>query len=1157
VLFTDVVGSTELLSRLGDNAFDELRRRHFASLRMAVGRTGGREVKTLGDGILAVFGSATEAVAGAVAMQQAVAASEISLRVGLALGDVTFDEGDVFGTPVVEAARLVAAARGGQIVATALVRAAIGGRSEASFRDLGPVTLKGLPEPVLAYEVEWGPLEAAPRPLPVPLTRVGRIFVGREHELDRLERLWKEAAADEVRIALLAGEPGVGKTRLAAEFAARVVRQGATVLAGGCEEDLGVPYQPFVEALRQFIDDRPVESLNRSLGRYSGDLARLVPELIDRLPGLPAPLRSDPETERYRLFDAVAAWLAESSLEQPVLLVLDDLQWAAEPTLLLLRHVLRWPERIRMLALGTYRDTEVGRTHPISELVADLRRQPGFQRLALSGLDEAGVFAVMEHAAGHALPERELALARAIHEETEGNPFFVLEVLRHLAETGGISQEEGHWTTRRPIEELGIPEGVRDVVGRRLSRLSEPANELLAAAAVIGTEFELAVLNAAADIGEDEVLSAVDEAIAARLVTDISGPTVRYRFAHALVRDTLYDELSAGRRVILHRRIGSALETIHAGHLDDYLPALAHHYGLASAPASDRAVDYTRRAGDRAFAQFANNEAVAYYRQALELLDAADVPPDGAPRLELQLALGEAERRAGSREFVETLAEATRLARKLGDADALARAALANNRSAVVYRSVGVVDRDRVADLEAALAQQGGRESAIHALLLARLGLELVFDADRARRIRLSDEALAMARRLGEPAIVAQVLLNRFWTIGGPDTLEERSANTAELERLADQLADPVMVCHASILGHRTATEMGDVDEARRHQLRSSTAAADVRQPQLSFFIAHHDVGPKLLTGDVNAAEEAVADALRFGQAVGDPDTAPFCAIQEFWVRYEDGGARLAEVERALLAGFEASPDLPLFRTTMALLLCELGRTEDARSAWENLGPLVCTSLPVNHHWLMNVTNAAAVCSALRDTERAAVIEGMLSPYADQLVHAMGVSSGSVSHYLGMLAATAGRYDDAEARFARAEAAHVRAGAPTWAARTAFEQGRMLLARGKPGDVERAGQLLDGARRVFVARACTGWVERIDKAAGRPPRRRTQLPGGLTEREAEVLCFVATGASNKAIAAGLALSEKTVERHLSNIFAKLGVASRAAATSFAHREGLV
>ena len=457
MLFTDLVGSTELRSRLGETAAEALRRQHDTLVTGGVEKSGGTVVKNLGDGFMATFGGASDAVAAAVAIQQVIerhnraGGTAMEVRIGISAGDVVFESDDCFGTPVIEAARLCAAAQGRQILASEIVRW-MAHAGEEAFTPVGSLELKGLSRPLPTVQVDWEPAAQSPVPLPTFLTDIGKIFVGRDGELDRLAQLWKEAAAGERRIAFLAGEPGVGKTRLAAELARQVHDEGATVLAGRCDEDLGVPYQPFVEALRHFVDHAP--ALGR-LGRYGGELARLVPELTDRVPGLAPPLRSDPEMERYRLFDAVAAWLTATAAEEPLVLVLDDLQWAAKPTLLLLRHIVRVADG-RILVLGTYRDTELTHDHPLVEVVADLRRQGGVERLSLAGLDDAGWRPSSNRPPGSALDEAGLALARAVHEETEGNPFFVREVLRHLAETGAVERQEGTWTTslsRRPARD--------------------------------------------------------------------------------------------------------------------------------------------------------------------------------------------------------------------------------------------------------------------------------------------------------------------------------------------------------------------------------------------------------------------------------------------------------------------------------------------------------------------------------------------------------------------------------------------------------------------------------------------------------------------------------------------------------------------------------
>jgi class 3 adenylate cyclase len=1083
VLFTDLVGSTELMSRLGDVAFDALRGEHFARMREAAARGGGVEVKNTGDGILVTFSSAVQALRAAVAMQQATlsqgkrAGVDLSLRVGLSLGEATFEDGDVFGTPVVEAARLVVAARPGQILASAVTRMVAGSRAPTSFSDLGALELKGLPEPLPACEVAWEPLADERLPLPVLLAQTGRVFVGRDGELERLRQLWKETQAGERRLSLLGGEPGVGKTRLAAELAAAVQAEGATVLAGRCDEDLGVPYQPFVEALRAFVAHTPETELASRLGRHGGELARLLPELAEQAPGLSPPLRSDPETERYRLFDAVTAWLRAVSVETPVLLVLDDLQWAAKPTLLLLRHVLQADEPMRLLMLATYRDTELSRTHPLTELLADLRRLSGVERIPLAGLDSSGVAAYMAEAAGHDLDEDDWVLARAIHSETEGNPFFVGEVLRHLREIGAVIHRDGRWGATTSIEELGIPEGIREVVGRRLSRLSETVNRVLTLAAVIGLEFELPVLQTVAGLDEDFLLGALDEAIAARLVVEVPGPAARHRFAHSLVRTTLYDELSGARRTALHRKVAEAIEAVHAARLDDHLTALAHHYARAAAPAAEtaKAVAYASRAGDRALAQLAHDEAAAYYHQALELVEAdVSVEPDDARRLGLLLSLGEAQRRAGDPAYRQTLLDAARLAEEQGDAESLARAALANSRG-VLMSAHGLVDRERVATLEAALEALGQGDDPTRARLLATLGLELIYAGDGERCVDLSDQALAIARRLDEPSTLAQVLQVRYYSIFSPATLAQRLADTNELLAVAERLGDPATTAWARWLRWRAAMEVGDIELAEHELGLVEGIAAELGRPTLRWYVAFSRTSLLLVAGRIGESERLAVEASALAEATGQADALIFVSCQLFGVRREQD--RLDEVLDLWVEVDDRYGGVPSMRAMLACIYAELDRPEQAQPLFEELADSGFGDDATDRFRLLTLSAAVAVAAFLGDRPRASVLHHLLVPYADQIAGVAALWLGSVAHYLGLLATTLGRFDEAEERFAAAEATHDRIGAPIWLARTRLEWARMLVSRRGPGDAERARGLLDQALATATELGL-GWVER-------------------------------------------------------------------------------
>jgi class 3 adenylate cyclase/tetratricopeptide (TPR) repeat protein len=1073
VLFSDLVDSTRLRTRLGEEAAEEVRRKHDHLVVDAIETNRGRVIKHLGDGVMATFTGACDAAAAAIKVQQALdrhnrsAPSPVNLevRVGLSAGDVLVERGDCFGTPVIEAARLCAAARGGQILVTEVVRVLAGSGAVHRFRPVGALDLKGLPAPVPTCEVVWEPALQSPVPAPVLLTDPGRVFVGREVEVGRLRQLWKEAAAGELRLALVSGEPGVGKTRLAAELASEVHEEGATVLAGGATRTWASPSSPSSKPSATSWITRPSRTCPR-LGRYGGELVRLVPELDDRVPGLPSPLRSDPETERYRLFDAVASWMAAVAAEVPLFLVLDDLQWAAKPTLLLLRHVVRAPDLERVFVLGTYRDTELGHGHPLLEFLADLRRQAGVERLCLSGLDQGAVIAFMGQAAGQDLDEEDLGLAQAIYQETEGNPFFVREVLRHLTETGALQRRQGRWVSRVPVDELGIPEGVREVVGRRLSRLSDEANRALQRAAVVGTDFELPVVQAAGDLGEEALLQAMEEAIGAHLVVELSGVAPRYRFSHVLVRDTLYRDLSAGRRVAHHRRVATAIEAVHTGRLDDHLPALAHHWARASAPAADtvRAVDYATRAGDRALAQLAHDEAVTYYRQALDLLAAADGPVDEPRRLELLIALGEAQRRAGDPASRATLLEAAHLARVHGDADHLARAALANTRGGY-WSSSGAVDDEKVAALEAALAAVGEAPTAVRARLLATLALELVFTPDRARRVRLSDESLHIARAVADAATLAHVQMARAYSINAPDTLAERLAGTAELLTLAAVLGDPLVEFMAHFLRARVTFEAGEVENGTCHFERARALAAELGQPILRWMVGWATVGRLLLAGRVDDADRVTHETFELGRSSGQPDAYPMFLVPRWVIRFEQG--RLGELEPELAEVCPRFPAVPGLALMLAATHCQLRRDAEARRGLEQFST-ISFELPRDPTWLGFLAVAAEVARHVDDRAAAGVLYDLLRPYPGAFGVLAGVSLGCTDHYLGVLSAMTGRHVEAEEHFRGAAALHEKVRAPCCLARTRLEWAGMLVSRGEPGDAERArerlGQALATAR---------------------------------------------------------------------------------------------
>ncbi len=1088
VLFTDLVSSTQLMSRVGEVAFDELRRSHFGLLGQTIAAHAGVEVKSLGDGVMAVFTSASDAVAAAVAMQQAVerrgrrAPTRLSMRVGLALGDATEDAGDWFGTPVVQAARLCAQCGGGQILVTDMVRAVAEARSDVHFTPLGTLSLRGLAAEVAIWQLDWAQAASpAAVVLPGPLQGTEEFrFVGRRAELAALRAAFERATAGGRQLVLVGGEPGVGKSRLAAEFAREVHAGGARVLFGRCDEGLAMPYQPFVEALSHYLHHAPPAELPSGLGHLGGELTRLVPELAELVAGLHSPLRSDPETERYRLFEAVASWLGAASADEPLLVVLEDLHWAAQPTLLLLRHVVRATSPAHLLIMGTYRHTELNAAHPLADLLADLRRGPGVERLMLGGLDEAEVTALLE-ATGYSLGEKPAGLVRAVRIHTEGNPFFVGELVRHMAESGGLGREGDGG-----LEHLGIPEGVHEVVLRRLGRLSKAANQALVTAAVVGAEFDLAVLAVVTGLAEEAAAEALEQAMATGLIKEVAGVALRFRFRHQLLRATLYDSLSTARRQRLHRCVGQAIEDLYRSRLDEHLPALAHHFAQAAAATSGdaaTAVDYAWRAADRALAQLAHDHAAELYAQALELFDGVEPAGDTLRRCDLLIALGTAQRRAAHPAHRQTLLEAAALAQKAGDADRLASAALANTRA---IGPAAEDDHERVAVLEAALEAIGDDDSPVRARLLANLAGEL-FNGGWDRRVELSEQAMIMARRLGDPLTVAHVLIPVLRTLRHPSTLAQRLALVTELAELAEQLGDPNIAFSAAWAGIDAALEAGDVILAQRRLDDASRLADDLAQPALQWVVGIPQAGLTQLGGRVHEAERLAHQALERGASAGFPDARVLFAIQLLASKITQG--RLGELETLVAEAVAQHPDQWGWQAALALVHCELGRRVKARQVFEKLAADDFASLPYDVSWLSGMALSAEVCAELGDTPRAAVLSRLLAPYADQFVTAGPVTCfGSVARYLGRLAATAGRLDEADVHFAVAADAHARVGAWAWLARTQLDWAALLLTRQGYGDAQVAAKLLDQALATARQLALGALEQRAVTLIGGAPR---------------------------------------------------------------------
>jgi class 3 adenylate cyclase len=1056
ILMTDLVGSTGLESRIGPAAADALRGEQFRLIRAAIEQSGGSEVKTTGDGLMAVFRSADSAVSCAVSAQQRLerrnraAAERLLIRIGLSCGDVTLAEGDYFGLPVVEAARLCERCSGGQILAGELVAHLTGARGHA-FKPIGELELKGLPAPLAAVEVAWEPLRAESRsgPLPAALAAVPRGgFVGRVAEAERLRKLFAEASAGQRRLVLVSGEPGIGKTRLSTHTALSARAEGAAVLYGHCEEEVGVPYAPWVEALGHYVEHVPEEVLAAHVERHGGELSRLVGELRARVPRLPPARATDPETERYLLWGAVVGLLREATASESLVLILDDLHWADKPTLQLLKHVVAEARGTRVLIIATYRDSDLHRGHPLSELLADLHRFEGIERVALSGLSQPEIVQMMERAGGHELDQAGVALSHELFRETDGNPFYTGELLRHLVESGTVyRQENGRYTVRGKLSELERPQSVREVLGRRVGRLGEDAHNVLSVAAVIGREFDLELLVAVTERSEDGLLELLEKAVAAGVLVESASFPGLFSFAHALIPHTLYADVGTTRRARLHRRVAEALEHLLGPDPGARVGELALHWAKATTSVDlPKAVGYARLAGERALEELAPDEALRWFRQALELLADHD---DDRERCDLLLGLGQAQYQTGDRAFRETLLEASRLASELEDADRAARAALANNRGQV--SAFGAVDHERLAALARALQLDMFVHPARCASLISLRAVELQNDPDHERRRELAEQALALARDADDPRTLAQVLRDCSFALWAPDTLARRTALSDELLEVASRSRDPALEFWAAAVSLHVRIESGDLGAAASARERAELIATELGQPSLRYFAKMYDAGWAFMRGDMGEGERCAGEALAIGTEAGEPDAPMVYGAQLAGLRFYQG--RAGEMLEMMEAGVAANPGISAWRSALASMYCWSGRPEDAvvilaeagrdgfaHVAWDNF----------RMNALAMYADAAAQAGVL---PAASLLYDLLEPWADQLIWNQALGYGHARMYLGMLAATLKREERADEHFAIACDFYDAHGLLFWIARGRLEWARALV---RKGDAERA-----------------------------------------------------------------------------------------------------
>jgi Protein kinase domain/AAA ATPase domain len=865
------------------------------------------------------------------------------------------------------------------------------------------------------------PLTSEPRSISVPSPSAPRViesmsgsFVGRVEPLALLHLHWGEVAAGAHRVVVLAGEPGVGKTRLAVRFAQDVIARGGHVLYGRCDEEALVPYQPFVEMLRDLVIVPRPEGHHDDGRAALGELSLLLGPTRDRNPegdgGVP---------NRFQLFESVAAKLVQSSAAEARLLVIDDLQWADRTTLQLLAHLVRHPEMKRVMVLATSRDAATSPGDPLFRLLTNLRRDGDYEQVKVGGLDERET---AELVAAHYRSDVSDAFVARLCEQTEGNPLFVEEILCGLAKDTHSAADEDAIDA---LDRIGVPESVAELILVRLEDLSDEARDVLAHAAVLGKKFDLTPLCTLLARPPEELLVPLEEAVVARLVDEVPDRIDEFVFAHALVHRAIYERLTASRRARLHFRIA---ETLEQGSPPEVRAAEVAHHLLRAGPLIDHArmVHWTVRAAEQASDSLAHEEAETWYRRALEAL-ARCPDPDEERRCALLLDLGRTQWEAGSDHASDTFWEAARSARQRGSGDQLAAAALGLSGR---YWEAHVVDEDHMRLFEEAVEALPAGPTVARAELLARLAQNLHFRGDLERSDRVSHEAVSVARRVAHAPTLAKVLTGRHVALLAPDHVHERASLTEEALLLTTSQGEIA----AEVRQWRLYDlfELGRIEEAREEYDHLVAMATELRSPRFRHLERAWQGVFALLEGRLDEAERVGQEARAAGRRAQISDAATIYVAQLVSVRLHQARAEEAvEIVESLPAEYGRLAPWRAARILARLNAGDHAGARDLYEPWASGGLVV----PRDFFWMPTTAMLAEACSAFSDVPGAAVLYDRLQPFSDLFVQ-VGFAAcwGSVNRYLGMLAGLLGRREEAVARLREAVDRHERCGAPLLAA---------------------------------------------------------------------------------------------------------------------------
>jgi class 3 adenylate cyclase len=1066
VLLVDTVDSTATLIRLGQERMDALTAMEMEALREAVAANGGDVLKSLGDGLMALFRTASSALDAASAMHRAISRLndgqrfdiDLRIRVTLAASDVILEDGDINGFAPVLAARIEDHARAGETLCTETVRLLAQGWAAHRFEPLDPLRLRGIPEPVVVHRLIVPLADILGMPESLDATRRFE-FVGRAREWDTVRAAWDSALAGHGSLVVASGEPGIGKTRLCREFGQTVRSEGAIVLHGSCAEVTGWAFEPFVQALRHCL--ARVADASGLLGRDPAELARIVPEIYERVPDLESAAGADAETARHRLFEAVSSWLVELSHHAPVLFVLDDLSWADDASLTLMRHLIKSTSHERVLFLASYRPGDA--TPQARRFLED--EAASIRRVDLVGLHQDHALVFAENVLGGPLDRNGRAVVMTAARSVGGNPLYLGEVVAYLTETGGlVSDPMNVWTGGPAADAHAVPASVRDVIRRRIDRLGQAAHRVLRAAAVVGTSVEQSLLLRLLESNLAECLTGLEDAVDAGFLKVVGDG--RYEFTHAVYRDVLYDNMAPLRRTGEHLRVGETIERVYASDLDPWLDVLAYQFEHCTQMAGpDRAIEYLRRAGRQAEGRLGHDDAAGFYRRALRVAESAAA--DDRLRCELLIELGDAERRSGQQGARRTLLDATRRAIDLGDGTLATRAVLGSGRG--IFSLAGSVNTERVTALRDVLTLLGPEPTANRARVLAALSAELTFDDDRSAPESASDEALAIARELGDPTTLVTTLGLRLVAIWRPDTVQERLEIGAELDgyrALAGKRSGQFLSAMTQYC--QSAMEAGELDRADQLLGWIEQTASELRQPTAVGFAKLRLANRACIAGRLDEAESLATEAHQLCLSGGQPDAEAFFAGQLFTIRLHQG--RLDEVVDLVERAATRHPGIKALRAAVAACAAELDEIDRCRSTLDQVAADL-DEIRFDLNWLPAMALMAIAASRLGDAAVGSRLRANFEPYRHQFIDNASTFFGSVAHFHALCSTTVGDDDGADESFSAAIAAHRRLDSRPLLARTQLEYATALARRSPRRDDE----AIEMARAALVEAERSGY----------------------------------------------------------------------------------